>query len=58
MIESGAFAVVQPTTQPLKQPAPGAGSSRRPYTPPTLERLGEWSAPTLQQSIGIGPVNH
>jgi hypothetical protein len=31
--------------------------TRRPYTPPCLERLGEWSALTLQQSIPIGPGN-
>jgi hypothetical protein len=38
-------------------PAAGADSpaERLPYTPPTLERLGEWSALTLQQSIPIGP---
>lgn len=30
-------------------------STRAPYTPPRIERLGEWSALTLQQSVGIGP---
>jgi hypothetical protein len=29
---------------------------RAPYTPPTLEPLGEWSALTLQQSIVITGV--
>lgn len=30
-------------------------TDRRPYAPPRLERLGEWSALTLQQSIIIAP---
>lgn len=30
-------------------------SGRAPYAPPALERLGEWSALTLQQSIPIFP---
>lgn len=50
-------AAIQPADLPREQPAPGAGPARRPYTPPTLERLGEWSALTLQQSIGVGPGN-
>ncbi len=45
--------------------APAAGSDRSaarpgadgrlPYTPPRLERLGPWSALTLQQSVPIFP---
>ena len=30
-------------------------ANRRPYAPPRLERLGEWSALTLQQSVPIFP---
>jgi len=33
---------------------PGA-AERLPYTPPRLERLGPWSALTLQQSVQIFP---
>lgn len=33
----------------------GQVASREPYVPPVLERLGEWSALTLQQSIPIFP---
>jgi hypothetical protein len=43
--------------QRWEQPATPEASTRRPYTPPRLERLGEWSALTLQQSIGVGPGN-
>jgi hypothetical protein len=32
---------------------PAEPTTRRPYTPPRLERLGEWSALTLHQSIPI-----
>lgn len=32
---------------------PAEPTTRRPYTPPRLERLGEWSALTLQQTIPI-----
>lgn len=46
------------TEKPNLNPVQGATAEpivRRPYTPPNLERLGEWSALTLQQSIPIGP---
>jgi hypothetical protein len=33
---------------------PGA-AGRPPYAPPRLERLGPWSALTLQQSVQIFP---
>lgn len=33
----------------------GRVASREPYVPPVLERLGDWSALTLQQSIPIFP---
>jgi hypothetical protein len=48
---------IQLPAMPQEQPASGADTARRPYTPPCLERLGEWSALTLQQSIPIGPGN-
>jgi hypothetical protein len=41
------------TPEALTESAPAA--ERLPYTPPALERLGEWSALTLQQSVPIGP---
>jgi hypothetical protein len=44
----------QPRTPASPEDAAPA-AERLPYTPPTLERLGEWSALTLQQSIPIGP---
>jgi hypothetical protein len=50
-------AEIQPPVMPQEQTASRAESARRPYTPPRLERLGEWSALTLQQSIPIGPGN-
>lgn len=31
------------------------GAARAPYAPPRLERLGAWSALTLQQSVPIFP---
>jgi len=34
---------------------PESDTARLPYTPPTLEALGPWSARTLQQTIPIGP---
>jgi hypothetical protein len=43
---------VPATANPPRQPR-----SPRPYEAPRLERLGEWSALTLQQSIPIGPGN-
>lgn len=30
-------------------------AARAPYAPPALERLGEWTALTLQQSVPIFP---
>jgi hypothetical protein len=50
-------AEIQPPVMPQEQTASRAESARRPYTPPRLERLGEWSALTLQQSIPTGPGN-
>jgi hypothetical protein len=47
----------QPPYMPQEQTASRAENARRPYTPPRLECLGEWSALTLQQSIPIGPGN-
>lgn len=41
------------TGQPRRDTARAA--SRAPYSQPTLERLGAWSALTLQQSIPIFP---
>jgi hypothetical protein len=46
---------IQPPVMPQEQTAPRSEAPRRAYTPPRLERLGEWSALTLQQSIPIGP---
>jgi hypothetical protein len=43
------------THTPAIPAAPAPAGERRPYTPPALERLGEWSALTLQQSVPIGP---
>ncbi len=37
------------------EPRPEEPPPRAPYTPPRLERLGEWSALTLQQSIPVFP---
>jgi hypothetical protein len=48
---------IQPPAMPQEQTASRAETARCPYTPPRLERLGEWSALTLQQSIPIGPGN-
>jgi hypothetical protein len=48
---------IQPPVMPQEQIASRAETARRHYTPPRLERLGEWSALTLQQSIPIGPGN-
>jgi hypothetical protein len=45
-----------PAQTPPREPRPEQ-PARAPYTPPRLERLGEWSALTLQQSIPIGPGN-
>ncbi len=42
-------------TQRREQLAAPEAATRRPYTPPCLERLGGWSALTLQQSISFGP---
>jgi hypothetical protein len=44
----------QPHT-PAAPDSAAPSAERLPYTPPVLERLGEWSALTLQQSIPIGP---
>lgn len=33
----------------------GRVAPREPYAPPVLERLGEWNALTLQQSVPIFP---
>jgi hypothetical protein len=35
--------------------APEVDGARLPYAPPRLDRLGAWSALTLQQSIPIFP---
>ncbi len=48
---------IQPPVLPQEQTASRAETARRAYTPPRLERLGKWSALTLQQSIPIGPGN-
>lgn len=38
--------------------AAGPGPAvRAAYVPPRLERLGDWSVLTLQQSVPIGPGN-
>lgn len=45
---------------PALKPARGSAAettTRFPFTPPRLERLGEWNVLTLQQSIPIGPGN-
>jgi hypothetical protein len=46
---------------PAPPPHPSSGAAtveanaRAPYTSPVLERLGNWSALTLQQSVPIFP---
>lgn len=49
----------QPPTSPEAQnPAP-LGTGKQPYTPPRLERAGQWQALTLARSFpaGIGSLN-
>lgn len=43
----------RPTTQNAVPSAPDSETARQPYVRPTLERLGNWSVLTLQQSVGI-----
>lgn len=50
-----------PAPETVRAQAPGRPEAadrttdRLPYTPPRLERLGGWSALTLQQSVVIFP---
>lgn len=54
---------IDPTPTAMREPLPatrqeqqaGGEAVRRAYAPPHLERLGAWSALTLQQSIPIFP---
>lgn len=54
----GRHATALEANQPGAMPAAsvaGPAARRRPYEPPSLERLGEWTALTLQQSVPIFP---
>jgi hypothetical protein len=45
-----------PTPEPLRQQVPARPETDRlPYASPRLERLGSWSALTLNQSIPLFP---
>lgn len=46
--------VGQEPAPPIRDEIPNSPNSHCSYQPPMLERLGEWRALTLQQSVGIG----
>ena len=48
----GARPFPAPRSYPVSATEP---TSRAPYSPPRLERVGAWSAHTLQQSVSIFP---
>ena len=45
----------QPRIADAAEPQRPAGDDRAPYVQPRLDRLGVWSALTLQHSIPISP---
>jgi hypothetical protein len=44
------------TPGPDGGPSPALDSHRQAYVSPRLERLGSWSALTLQQSVGLSSI--